>query len=146
MLNDCETWNIVCFSMATALFAPIFVEALMGVYSDYFTYFRGMFAVKRYILKYKLNTINVGKNTKKCRKSSIVFPQLPHKEVPTCVFFFLSFFQRFIIGKTFWTLQMKQFSIIINTLAFDFIVNAPSSPKLWQLRKNLLYGKWWLNR
>ena len=46
MLNDCETWYWVCFLMTTALVAPINVEVLIGVYSDYFTNFLGVFAVK----------------------------------------------------------------------------------------------------
>ena len=48
MLYDCETWYTICFSMATDLNAPINVKVLMGVYSDFFTNFLGMFAVKKY--------------------------------------------------------------------------------------------------
>ena len=46
MLNECETCYTVCFSMVGPLIAPINMEALMGVYSRFFTYLVGIFAVK----------------------------------------------------------------------------------------------------
>ena len=85
MLNDCETWYTVCFSMATALIAPINVEEVK--YTPIFYVFLWHVCCRKiytiFILKYHLNTMKVGKTQENVLKSYKSYFPVYH----TCVFF-----------------------------------------------------------